>query len=309
MVMDLQDVNNTLEDAVAKSQIRLFGTSSKTLTVKDDKGSISGEKSDGEEYNDEEDEEDEDEEDEDNDDADADIPRDARNTGRTTHRKIMRTVPSSSRKEREDVEYADSDSDLGGDDVEEEDRRVRFSGEDQDQDIPSDEEAEAISEGEEGESIPKWKLNLTERAQKSTSLSRKARVKDWTKLIYSTNLNPEEIIGDENAEDHEEDDNMEMDEDDFFQIKKTSSDNAEELDMSNNPVDSEELKKWDDEGMLESIRHLFITGGMLMQSKVAVDLTNKVGMQTRMKTKTTKTATSQNPRHPTRVRTSSSTSC
>jgi len=267
MVMDLQDVNNTLEDAVAKSQIRLFGTSTKTLTVEDEKGGISGE-SDEEEYSDEEDEEgeedEENEEDEDEDDEgdDAEIPRDARNTGRTTHRKIMRTVPSSSKKGREDVEYADSDSDLGGDDVDEGDRRVRFGGEDEDHDILSDED-EAISEGEEGEPVPKWKRNLSERAQKSTSLSRKARVKDWTKLIYSTNLTPEEIVGDKKEEDQEEDNKMDMDEDDFFQIKKTSSDNAEELDMSNDPVDPEELKKWEDEDMLESIRHLFITGGDL----------------------------------------------
>ena len=56
------------------------------------------------------------------------------------------------------------------DDVDEEDRRVRFGGEDEDHDIPSDED-EAISEGEEGEPVPKWKRNLSERAQKSTSLS------------------------------------------------------------------------------------------------------------------------------------------
>ncbi|EDR13155.1 uncharacterized protein LACBIDRAFT_245157 [Laccaria bicolor S238N-H82] len=229
MVMDLQDVNNTLEDAVAKSQIRLFGTSSQNLTVEDEKGGISGEESDEEEYSDEEDEEEGDDEEDEEDEGDED-----------------------DKKERQDVEYADSDSDLGGDDVDEEDGRVRFNGEDQDQDIPK---------GEEGESIPKWKLNLSERAQKSTSLSRKAWLKDWTKLIYSTNLTPEEIIGDKREEDQEEDDKMEMDEDDFFKIKKTSSDNAEELDMSNDPVDPEELKKWEDEDMLESIRHLFITGG------------------------------------------------
>ena len=33
MVMDLQDVNATLEDAVARSQIKLFGSSSKPLGV------------------------------------------------------------------------------------------------------------------------------------------------------------------------------------------------------------------------------------------------------------------------------------
>ncbi len=33
MVMDLQDASATLEDAVAQSQIRLFGSSSKHLSV------------------------------------------------------------------------------------------------------------------------------------------------------------------------------------------------------------------------------------------------------------------------------------
>ena len=31
--------------------------------------------------------------------------------------------------------------------------------------------------------------------------------------------------------------------------------------MSNDPVDREELKKWEDEDILESIRHFFITSG------------------------------------------------
>ena len=38
------------------------------------------------------------------------------------------------------------------------------------------------------------------------------------KLIYSTNRTPEEIIGDKKEDGCEEDDKMEMDEDDFFQI-------------------------------------------------------------------------------------------
>ena len=38
MVLDLQDVNATLEDAVAKSQIRLFGSSSRPLAVQAEAG-------------------------------------------------------------------------------------------------------------------------------------------------------------------------------------------------------------------------------------------------------------------------------
>ena len=38
MVLDLQDVDATLEDAVAKSQIRLFGSSSRPLAVQPEAG-------------------------------------------------------------------------------------------------------------------------------------------------------------------------------------------------------------------------------------------------------------------------------
>ena len=80
----------------------MFGASSKTLTVEDEKGGVSGEESDEEEYSDEEgeEEEDEDEQDEEGEDEEdeedegdedeggeadgADIPKDATNTGRTT---------------------------------------------------------------------------------------------------------------------------------------------------------------------------------------------------------------------------------
>ena len=64
MVMDLQDVNSTLDDAVAKSQIRLFGSSSQPLTVgpendedEEEESSDEGSDDDDEELEDEEDEE------------------------------------------------------------------------------------------------------------------------------------------------------------------------------------------------------------------------------------------------------------
>ena len=61
MVMDLQDVDGTLEDAVARSQIRLFGSSSKPLAV--DPGP-SRQHTDDDDSDSEEDEEDEGSEDE-----------------------------------------------------------------------------------------------------------------------------------------------------------------------------------------------------------------------------------------------------
>ncbi|KAF9005404.1 hypothetical protein BDQ17DRAFT_1399127 [Cyathus striatus] len=253
MVMDLQDVDTTLDAAVAKSQIKLFGSSSKPLTV--DARDVEMDGSD-DDFDDEEfDSQDEDEsgiesgEDEDED-EDVEIPRDARNTGRTSHRNVTRMLPSSSKKQRADVEYAESDSDLGGDSDGDEfgpsGSRVRFNDE-EDQDIPSDEDDvddmdDTGDEDDDDDEVPKWKANLAQRALKASS--GKAKRKDWIKLIYSTK--------NENM--------IQMDEDDFFQVKKTASGDAEELDIGKEGVSEEELKKWEDEEMLESIRHLFITG-------------------------------------------------
>jgi hypothetical protein len=44
-----------------------------------------------------------------------DITPDGRNTGRSNHRAITRSLPSTSTGERIDIEYAESDSDLGDD--------------------------------------------------------------------------------------------------------------------------------------------------------------------------------------------------
>ncbi|KAG6818374.1 hypothetical protein H0H87_006703, partial [Tephrocybe sp. NHM501043] len=49
--------------------------------------------------------------------------------------------------------------------------------------------------------------------------------------------------------------------DDFFQIKTRAAAGEEEiLDRSKESLGEEELKRWEDEELLESIRHLFITG-------------------------------------------------
>ena len=132
MVMDLQDVKSTLEDAVAKSQIRLFDSSLKPLDVQagpsrlsdmsdegDDEesdieseshyGSLTGSGLDDDSGSDDWSQGDEDEPGE-NGDGSGDW-------GRSSHRNIHRSIqdlPLQSRQRRE-IEYADSDSDLEGD--------------------------------------------------------------------------------------------------------------------------------------------------------------------------------------------------
>lgn len=272
MVMNLQDVSSTLEDAVAKSQIRLLETSSRTLTVNPSSSTDIGldghEDEDMEDNDDVYDEDDLDDLDDlgDGSDTDSELegnedearPRDPRNTGRSSYRAVTRTLPSSMQKDRTDIEYAESDD---NDDVDLAGQRMRL-GDDLDHDIPSDgdddEDGENMLEDDEVEGVPKWKWKLAQTAQISST--RKGRRRDWTKLIYSTMLTAEEILRSEQQGDRPADD--EMNKDDFFQIKKQASAGEEAvLDMSKDELGTEELKQWEDEEMLESIRHLFITGG------------------------------------------------
>ncbi|KAJ7505467.1 GTP binding protein [Mycena galericulata] len=258
MVMDLQDAGATLEDGVAQSHIRLFGSSSKHLTVE-----APADEDDSDGYADESGDEEEDESGIDSDDAgegdeDEETVPHPYSTGRSSRRNVARTLPtaSSSKIQRTDVEYAESDSDLGDED-EDGDIGKRFRMEDGDRlDIPSDDEMMDEDEEEE-EAAPKWKANLAANAQAVTSNAR--RRKDWMKLIYSSELTPEEVLSgkEERPEDVEEDDD-----DEFFRLQPAArkDDEEEEVDSSKEVWKEEDLKKWENDDMLDSIRGLFITG-------------------------------------------------
>lgn len=275
MVMNLQDVDATLEDRVAQSQIRLFGTSSKVLAV-DPSSSAHHSFEDGEtdqDYSSENSEDDDDHSnsglgsgDEEDEGEDVDegggekFQGNAQNTGRSSHRRVIRSLPSI-QTQPTDIEYAESDSDLG--EAEEysgfsDEQRVQI--EEEDSDISSDEDMEDVGDrdGLEGDEEPKWKSNLSERAALSSSRTRKH--KNWIKLIYSTSLSPEEILYGKAPNLPES--NVSIREDDFFTLRTMDViDDPEALDASKEPIDLEGLKKWEDETVLDSIRHLFITGG------------------------------------------------
>ena len=166
MVLDLQDVRSTLEDVVAKSQIRLFGSSSRPLSVQAEAGpSRLGSESDASEVGSEEDYSDEDDEDaysEDDgefhsdddfsDDDDQDVPEDddavLGDHGRTAPRTVRRSMQGFSTLggNRGQVDYAESDSDLGGEDDDDPGSSRRFVRFDDDDvvDVPD------VEEGEEG---------------------------------------------------------------------------------------------------------------------------------------------------------------
>ncbi|KAJ7071858.1 GTP binding protein [Mycena belliarum] len=267
MVMDLQDAGATLEDGVAQSHIRLFGSSSKHLTVQapaDDSGSDEDgdlDRDDDESGDEAEDESGIDSDDASEDDADEDTAPHPHSTGRSSRRDVTRTLPiaSTSKIQRADVEYAESDSDLGDDD-EDGDMGRRFRMEDGDAlDIPSDDDEmdEGMEDGEEEENAPRWKVNLAAKAQAASSTSR--RQKDWMKLIYSSELTPEEVL--RGKEENLTEADGEDDDDEFFRFKKVPRNEVDaEVDCSKHAWKEEDLKQWEEDEMLESIRGLFITG-------------------------------------------------
>jgi ribosome biogenesis protein BMS1 len=279
MVMDLQDVGATMEDQVKNSEIRLFTSSgrglavgptasSSAVTLDDDVGIEDEDDEDADDAGNEDDDEDmEDVGDDEEDEADyEDVDEDA-DQGRTSLRQGRRYVQQSNDASK-DVDFADSDSELGfGDDGElghTVDKPIHIGKDDED-DMDGDEEED------DEEHVPRWKTNLADNARLAFETSGgKKKKKDWMKLIYTTSLTPEQILADDTSAnktgDADSQDDEDEDDGDFFKIKKGGAGNefAEgEVDEDRTKLvyDPAELKKWEDEELLNSIRHLFITGG------------------------------------------------
>ena len=256
MVMDLQDVGATLEDSVAQSQIRLLGTSSTNLTINQSPNDAM-EDGDDESQDDSDlgsDEEEEEFSEDEGDDEDGGLSSDDEpetgDRGRLTARNSSRRMSNISLRggesdQKADVEYADSDSDLG-DGRPPEDESI-YDSEDKDE------------SGADDEDVPRWKSNLTMRAQESFNVySRKSQRKNWMKLIYSSSLSPSQIM--DNSPTTTGNQVNEDDDDELFTLQKGNSLDEELVDMTKDILRLEDLQEWEDEEMLDSLRGLFITG-------------------------------------------------
>ncbi|KAG9042694.1 Glycoside hydrolase 2 (Mannanase, beta-galactosidase) [Tulasnella sp. UAMH 9824] len=269
MVMDLQDVRATLEDNINRSEIRLLGSSKAPLKVQvpsaPDEFSDPDESVDGEEsaledmdgsggFITEDDDDDEDMEDE-------AVAGPSSGGGRTNHRQSRRGVTGLNPRpiqNRNDVEYAESDSDLG--ELAEMSLRPQ-EGDERLRDLDDESDSEMDS-GEDGDSAPRWKTDLASKAAEQFRSRTRRRSRDLTRLIYNTDLTPKQILAGE-TENHSRGDTMEEDDDELFHIKKSdtfTADGREIIDRSKAETRIENLAEWEDEAVLESIRHLFITG-------------------------------------------------
>lgn len=244
MVMDLQDATNTLGDHIAQSDIRLFGKSAAPIELgssrdfEDSDSAAEGEEND----TDSELGSDVDEEEDEAVDLDEATISDADKVG--SRRSALRHAPTSKDKDGEDVAFAESDSEL--------DLNLEDEGE------VSVEEVSSEGESDEDDQ-PAWKRNLSQRAAQSfAQTARQRQTRNWTKLIYDTDLTPHQVVDGDDAPQtqiHSADD-----EDDLFQLARrpeiglTTEDHFRPVaSTSKQPIE------WTDD-VLDKFRGLFVTG-------------------------------------------------
>ncbi|CCM06127.1 uncharacterized protein FIBRA_08376 [Fibroporia radiculosa] len=254
MVMDLQDVADTLDGAVSKSHIKLFHSSSKPLTAEvataaghssdydqsDDESSLAGSQSD-EDLSDEietGDESSDAKEDNQSDSAEVD-DHSVADRGRSSLRRVHRTIvdPPFHQLEDQDVQFAESDSDVEDvDDSNADAAPIRFD----DVEISNEE--------------PGVHAVFAELPQAN-------RRKNWSKVIYSTSISPRDILSGTAAPPTTP---KNLDDEEFFTQVSTAPIVTEgDFDMSKEFVNVDDLREWEDEAMLDSVRGLFITGTSL----------------------------------------------
>ncbi|CAO1628909.1 unnamed protein product [Parajaminaea phylloscopi] len=166
--------------------------------------------------------------------------------------------------DRNRLAHVRSNSDQNGD-------QVAFAESDSDMGYSQDEEEDADMSG------AKWKRDLAARANFTVQSNRLRGKPDLMKLIYGSALTPSDIAagrslhgsigsGDEHVEIAEDDEA----DDDFFQLTRaegnagpSAQDDALEEDVPDQSawrLSHEDQNAWDDQTQLDSIRHLFITG-------------------------------------------------
>ncbi|KAG8904797.1 Glycoside hydrolase 2 (Mannanase, beta-galactosidase) [Tulasnella sp. 403] len=266
MVMDLQDARDTIADNIQRSEIRLLGSSKTPLTVgtstanDDEDASDDGDESLSDESEESQAEDESDEEEDEEDEREAGNAIAGPSTGRTTQRQSQRSVEGLKSMPiigRDEVAYAESDSDLG--DLDDEERAAQPDDANlddlDDEDMPDEDE----------DDTPRWKANLAAQAAEtfSTNTRNRRRPKDLTSLIYASDLTPRQILMGDQPPEGEENNKMDED-DDLFTVKKKTetfaTTESEGIDRSKPIVNAESLAEWANEDMLESIRGLFITG-------------------------------------------------
>ncbi|KAL5524491.1 BMS1 [Sanghuangporus sanghuang] len=280
MVIDLQDAHETLDTAVARSQIRLLGSSSKILAIGTDSAGedmsvddLSGDESESEVSDESSFTE------EDMTDAESDVyggdeefeegcsgSKTTGDRGRTAVRNRQRSMRGllTASKPAAEIDFADSDSELGLDEAGDGERGKfnhfsRSRNEDPNhglRDVENSDETPLDVESD----VPGWKVDLQVRAAEifNRHATRKNRI-DWMKMIYSSDRLPEYIASGSSVK-TDEMEGKDPDEE-FFRLKPAATvEEDKDWDMSKEVYTDNVLTKWENEELLDSLRSLFITG-------------------------------------------------
>lgn len=268
MVMDLQDAKGTLAEGIAKSNIRLLGSSSQPLTVQEAAAASTSKRNRRavdsaitQAYTGDE----ETHEDDSDDDEEYDEGYESENAEAGPSRSRARAAnPDFELDDDEDAAFAGSDDDDDGVDLanvtgfEQDGPRHRDLEVEYDEDEAAEEGGDAADDDDD---VPKWRRGLQERAVKAVT-ERLGRRTNIMSMIYDSDLTPEEVAAGGRAASPSGGDGK-ADEDDLFTITRKAQIKgpAVEADQVKSAVDADALRaKWDNDDMLNSIRHMFITG-------------------------------------------------
>ncbi|KAK4191950.1 putative ribosome biogenesis protein BMS1 [Podospora australis] len=161
----------------------------------------------------------------------------------------------------DDLEFADSDSDLGSISGDEE-----GSEEDSDEEGDEDEDMEDFNSDEE-DAAAQWKDNMMEKARKMHGKRRPYRAMDLARFMYDNTLSPKEVLQKWRCEEEEEEEeDIEQDEEDETFFRKTDNEVKEDLaeDRTIPRFDYEQLAaKWSSEDAVEALRSKFATANLV----------------------------------------------
>jgi ribosome biogenesis protein BMS1 len=163
---------------------------------------------------------------------------------------------------KEDLDFADSDSDLGS------------ISEQSDVELDDGEVEEDDDEDEDG---PRWKENLSDNARRHWLHSRggRGRVSDLAKFLYDDNISPVDVILKWKGEGKLSEDEEGSDDEEFFK-KADIQDEDEDGGLEASKVSDRTLpfydmqkleQKWCEEDALEGLRHRFITANLLDEKR------------------------------------------
>jgi ribosome biogenesis protein BMS1 len=164
----------------------------------------------------------------------------------------------SAQNSKDDIAFADSDSDLGSISSVE-DQELESGQDEEDEDDEEEPEYDDDDDDDEDDGTLRWKENMAARAKKMHSNKPSFRITDLARMLYDESITPKDVIRRWRGDPEEIEEDGSDDDDEFF--KKTNKDKERDLEDRSIPqFNYEELeKKWEDEETVASYLPRFVS--------------------------------------------------